>query len=138
MHRLVTRAVLLLAVAVVVVTAFATQAEAQQPRCRWHQAWCEPYSEGYGGDLFYNYYWQGYCDRPVGMYPSPYPTPPLVGHTYVTYQPFLPHEYLYKHHRSYHSYYNGNRGLNRTWVSYGANPVTESLAVFANAVRVPR
>ena len=40
------------------------------------------------GDLFYNYY-----VPPVGgerrgaMYPCPRPTPPLVGHTYVTYPP---------------------------------------------------
>jgi hypothetical protein len=137
MNRIVVRAAVLLAVAIVVATAFATQAQAQPPG-RLHQAWCNPYSEGYGGDLFYNQYWQGYCDRPVGMYLAPYPTPPLVGHTYVTYQPLMPQEYLYKHHRSYHSYYNGGRGLNRTWVSYGANPVTETLSVFANAVRVPR
>jgi len=137
MHRIVMRTVLIIAVVVVAATAFTSTAQAD-PNCRFNQAWCKPYSEGYGGDLFYNYYWQGYCDRPVGMYPAPYPTPPLVGHTYVTYQPFYPHEYLYKHHRSYHSYYNGGRGLNRTWVSYGANPVTESLAVFANAIRVPR
>jgi hypothetical protein len=24
-----------------------------------------------------------------------------VGHTYVTYQPLMPHEFLYKHHRVY-------------------------------------
>ena len=137
MNRMFMRTVVLLAAAVVLTTAFATQAQAQPPG-RLHQAWCNPYSEGYGGDLFYNQYWQGYCDRPVAMYIAPYPTPPLVGHTYVTYQPLMPQEYLYKHHRSYHSYYNGGRGLNRTWVSYGANPVTETLSVFANAVRVPR
>ena len=36
------------------------------------------------------------------MYLSPRPTPPLVGHTYITYQPLMPHEFLYRHHRSYY------------------------------------
>ena len=35
------------------------------------------------------------------LYPCPRPTPPLVGHTYVTYQPLMPHEFLYTHHRVY-------------------------------------
>jgi hypothetical protein len=35
------------------------------------------------------------------MYPCPRPTPPLVGHTYVTYQPLMPQEFLYKHCRVY-------------------------------------
>jgi hypothetical protein len=137
MNRIAMRTVVLLAVAVVLAAASATQAQAE-PHCPRHRAWCVPYSEGYGGDLFYNFYWQGYCDRPVGIYPTPYPTPPLVGHTYVTYQPLMPHEFLYKHHRSYHSYYNGGRGLNRTMVRYDRNPVTDALLGFRNAVRVPR
>jgi hypothetical protein len=54
------------------------------------------------GDLFYNYY-----VPPVGggvgaqLYPCPRPTPPLVGHTYITYQPLMPAEFLYKHKRIY-------------------------------------
>ncbi len=55
-------------------------------------------------NLFYNYYvGPGYngVGTPAQLYLSPRPTPPLVGHTYVTYQPFMPHEYLYKHHRLY-------------------------------------
>ena len=53
------------------------------------------------GDLFYNYYVPpaGYAGVGVQLYPSPRPTPPLVGHTYVTYQPLMPHEFLYPHHR---------------------------------------
>ena len=55
------------------------------------------------GDLFYNYYVPPVGDGSVGaqMYPCPRPTPPLVGHTYITYQPLMPHEFLYKHHRVY-------------------------------------
>jgi hypothetical protein len=68
-------------------------------------------------DLFYNYYAQPQCGG-VGadMYPAPVPTPPLVGHTYYTYQPLMPHEYMYRHHRIYHQYYNYGRGWNRTRV----------------------
>lgn len=68
-----------------------------------------------GDDLFYNYY---VGPAPVaggaaaGMYPSPLPTPPRVGHTYVTYQPLMPHEFLYKHHRHYYRHHPG-----RGWVT---------------------
>ena len=54
------------------------------------------YSTNY--DLFYNYY-VGPPGVPAGMYPCPRPTPPFVGHTYITYQPFLPQQFLYQHHR---------------------------------------
>lgn len=68
-----------------------------------------------GDDLFYNYY---VGPAPMaggvaaGMYPAPLPTPPLVGHTYITYQPLMPQEFLYQHHRSYHRHHPG-----RGWVS---------------------
>lgn len=54
-------------------------------------------------DLFYNYYVPpgGSGGVAAQLYPCPRPTPPLVGHTYVTYQPLLPHEFLYRHHRVY-------------------------------------
>jgi hypothetical protein len=69
--------------------------------------------------LFYQFYVGGNCGSiPAGMYPTPMPTPPLVGHTYFTYQPLLPHEYMYAHHRVYHHHYNHNRGLSRTRVIY--------------------
>jgi len=55
------------------------------------------------GDLFYNYYVTQGPTRgvPAEMYPSPRPTPPSVGHTYMTYQPLYPQEFLYPHHRVY-------------------------------------
>jgi hypothetical protein len=69
--------------------------------------------------LFYQFYVGGNCgSMPAGMYPTPMPTPPLVGHTYFTYPPLLPHEYMYAHHRVYHYHYNHNRGLSRTKVVY--------------------
>jgi hypothetical protein len=42
------------------------------------------------------------------LYVSPRPTPPLVGHTYVTYPPLAPHEFLYHHHRVYNTYNPGS------------------------------
>jgi hypothetical protein len=70
-------------------------------------------------DLFYNYYaWPSCTGLGAELYLSPRPVPPHVGHTYITYQPLYPHEFMYGHHRTYHRYYNGGQGLNRTHVSY--------------------
>lgn len=55
------------------------------------------------GDLSYNYYVPPTGPGTVGaqLYVCPRPTPPMVGHTYITYQPLMPHEFLYKHCRHY-------------------------------------
>ena len=76
-------------------------------------------------DLFYNYYVPPNCGG-VGaeLYLSPRPVPAHVGHTYITYQPLYPHEFLYEHHRTYHRYYNGGQGLTRTHVAYWHSPFT--------------
>lgn len=73
-------------------------------------------------DLFYNYYVPPTCGG-VGaeLYLSPRPVPAHVGHTYITYQPLMPHEFMYHHHRTYHRYYNGGQGLTRTHVKYGTS-----------------
>jgi hypothetical protein len=57
-------------------------------------------------DLFYNYYVgpPSQAGAPAQLYLSPRPTPPLVGHTWITYPPFEPHEYLYHHKRTYYKY----------------------------------
>jgi hypothetical protein len=69
-------------------------------------------------DLFYNFY-EG--PDPSGtttaMYISPRPVPAHVGHTYTTYQPFMPHEYTYKHTRSNYAYAPG-AGWSRSKVRY--------------------
>ena len=59
------------------------------------------------GDLFYNYYVPPVGSGSVGaeLYPCPRPTPPLVGHTYITYQPLMPQEFLYRHHRHYKTFH---------------------------------
>jgi hypothetical protein len=69
-------------------------------------------------DLFYNFYeGPNPSGVPVGMYPSPRPVPPFVGHTYTTYQPFMPHEYLYRHTRSHYAY-NPGAGWTRAKIRY--------------------
>jgi hypothetical protein len=71
-------------------------------------------------DLFYNYYAQPgpINGAAAGIYPAPRPVPPFVGWTWVTYQPFMPHEFLYRHERSYYTY-NAGAGWTRTNVRYG-------------------
>ena len=69
-------------------------------------------------DIFYNYY---VGPQPSGtaaqMYPSPRPVPPNVGHTYVTYPPLMPHEFLYRHKRSWYGHRPG-AGWQRAKVRY--------------------
>lgn len=72
-------------------------------------------------DLFYNYY---VGPQPSGAaaqsYVSPLPVPVHVGHTYTTYQPFMPHEYMYQHQRSYYTHFPG-AGWTRANVRYSAS-----------------
>jgi hypothetical protein len=71
-------------------------------------------------DLFYNYYAQPgpFYNTPSKLYVSPQPVPANVGHTYTTYQPFMPHEYTYRHKRAYYTH-NPGAGWTRTNVRYG-------------------
>jgi hypothetical protein len=62
--------------------------------------------EGPTPDVFYNFYTPpvpagGYPGMGAQLYVSPRPVPPRVGHTWITYPPFMPHEFLYKHRRRY-------------------------------------
>ncbi|TWT73585.1 hypothetical protein Pla123a_39210 [Posidoniimonas polymericola] len=69
-------------------------------------------------DLFYNYYvGPGPSGAAAQLYVSPLPVPEHVGHTYNTYQPFYPHEYMYGHQRAYYSHQPG-AGWTRTNVRY--------------------
>ena len=54
-------------------------------------------------DVFYNFWVPPGSAPGVGaqLYVSPRPVPPRVGHTWHTYPPFMPHEFLYKHRRRY-------------------------------------
>ena len=84
------------------------------------QDFCGPYSRP---DLFYNYYVPpvscgGYGGVGAELYLCPRPTPPLVGHTYITYQPLYPHEFLYRHHRTYYRDNGPYAGVTKTWVCW--------------------
>jgi hypothetical protein len=68
-------------------------------------------------DLFYNHYVGAPAPVPAQIYLSPRATPPLVGHTYITYQPLMPHEFLYRHHRTYYKHY-AHGGHTRTHVRW--------------------
>lgn len=71
-------------------------------------------------DIFYNYYNGPTAygpGQPAQLYVSPRPTPPLVGHTWITYPPLNPHEFLYHHHRHYYKYYR-NGGFTTSKVKY--------------------
>ena len=71
--------------------------------------------------VFANYYAPG-DSATAQMYLCPRPTPPLVGHTWITYQPLMPHEFLYTHCRKYVTI---NPGARRTvtCVRWGHNPL---------------
>ncbi len=91
-------------------------------------------------DLFYNNYTQGNCNATnAQMYVAPLPVPPTVGHTFYTYQPFMPEEMLYWHTNRYHKYYDNGRGMNHTKVHYFSPPVRQAASNFYwNQIRIPR
>ena len=90
--------------------------------------------------LFDNYFTHGNANSAqAGLYVSPNSgIPPWVGHTYNTYQPLYPHQFLYEHHDRYHSYYDGGRGLNRTHASYYAPPVRTAAKRAYKILEIPR
>jgi len=84
------------------------------------QDYCGPSSRP---DLFYNYYvgpvpCGAYGAAGAQLYVSPRPVPPFVGHTYITYEPLLPHEFLYKHRRTYQRYHGPHGGVTTTHVRW--------------------
>lgn len=88
--------------------------------------------------LFENYFTQGNANQAAaGMYMSPIGVPGNVGHTYYTYQPFYPHQYLYQHHDRYHSYYDGGRGFNRTSAKYYAPPARSAVHWIHKSIQLP-
>jgi hypothetical protein len=90
-------------------------------------------------DLFYNFYVPNNCGgAPAALYIAPRPVPALVGHTYSTYQPLMPHEMLYPHHRTYRQWYDDGRGVTRTKVAWYCNPLTTTAKSVHQAIRLPR
>ena len=89
-------------------------------------------------DLFYNFWAGPNCDGvSAQLYLSPRPVPSYVGHTVITYQPLMPHEFLYSHKRSYHRYYDEGRGMNRTSVKWSQS-VPYRLSNIAGYFSLPR
>lgn len=90
------------------------------------------HAQGGSPNLFHNYYVPPGPDGGVGaqLYVAPRPTPPLVGHTYVTYQPVMPHEFMTPHRRTYYRY-QCDGGWTRTKVHWGFNPLNQ-------VIRCPR
>ncbi len=107
------RARLLLAAATAVVVVGIVRPAAAHPRV--YGSACYPSRP----DLFYNFYVAPYRTGgvPAQLYVAPRPAPPLVGHTYITYQPLMPHEFLYRHSRTYHRRHPGS-GATWTYVKW--------------------
>ncbi|MFM8252427.1 MAG: hypothetical protein ACKOBW_12580 [Planctomycetota bacterium] len=99
---------------------------------------CRPYYYGQP-DLFYNYFAGSNCS-PQGaqLYVSPGPIPQHVGHTYITYQPLMPHEFMYPHHRTYHREYDDGRGFTRASVHWYAPPFKGTVSHVHQFLRIPR
>jgi len=71
-------------------------------------------------DIFYNYFVGPSAAGPgvpAQLYVSPRPSPPMVGHTWITYPPLSPHEFLYHHHRTHYKYYR-NGGWASSHIKY--------------------
>ena len=102
MNRFATTALMALAAAAGLATAAEVQAQVYDP---------------YGPRILnYNLYANAESDIVARAYPSPRPTPEYVGHTYITYEPLAPHEFLYRHRRTYvrpHS--DGRSTVTRVW-----------------------
>jgi len=99
---------------------------------------CRPWEYG-NPALFYNFYAPNHCGGvPAELYIAPRPVPPLVGHTYITYQPLMPHEFMYPHYRTYRKWHNDGRGMTRTRAIWYSNPVASALKGARNAIRLPR
>ena len=101
---------------------------------------CKPYPGTPKSDLFYNYYVpKTPCGgMPAGMYPCPGPTPPIVGQTYYTYQPLLPHEMMYPHCRHYLRVYDKGLGVNLTNVHWKCSPLHSACSKMKECIRIPR
>ena len=115
----------------------AAPATAHAPGCQCGGAGCKQL--GYGNPaLFYNFYVPNNCGVPAQMYVAPRPVPPLVGHSYYTYQPLLPHEFMYPHYRTYRNYYDDGHGFTRTRAVWYSNPLTTILKDARQVFTIPR
>lgn len=122
-------------IALAIVSIVATNVQADEPAAPGIVVG-DQYTAPVQPDVFYNLYPNTMAGvNSAQAYPTPYPTPPIVGHVYYTYQPWMPHEYLYEHNRTYYNYYAGPEafysnpaqcraggyGLNKTTVVWQAS-----------------
>ena len=137
-HILLALAVVLTASAMFCPTTSAGGLAAGNGRSGSRYAVAERQIDTHNPELFYNYYVPpNFGGVGAQLYMAPGPVPGHVGHTYYTYQPLYPHEYLYGHTRTYHRYYNCGKGLNRTKVQWLAPPRIHDNALL-NIFRLPR
>ena len=125
-----------LTVAVLALAMTGGAAHAGDPACR--SGMCQPYQYG-SPDLFQNYYVNPACGG-LGstLYVSPGPIPAHVGHTYFTYQPLMPHEFRYPHHRTYHKSYDDGKGLSRASVHWYRPPFKQTLSHIHHGIKLAR
>ena len=100
--------------------------------------WNRPYTEESQPDVFHDFYQPGNGGVPARAFPAPFPAPPRAGRSYTTYQPFMPNEWLYMHHRTYHQHYNMGMGLNRTSVAWYGTPIRTELLQLRKFFSLPR
>jgi hypothetical protein len=79
---------------------------------------------GYPADVARNQYVPGIPCGDAGaigasLYTSPRPVPPMVGHTFITYEGLMPDQLLYQHHRTYYRPHGPYGGVTRTDINWG-------------------
>lgn len=55
----------------------------------------------------------------ASLYVSPRPVPPMVGHTFITYEGMMPDQLLYQHQRTYYRPHGPYGGVTRTDINWG-------------------
>jgi hypothetical protein len=112
----------------------AVPAQAQKPVCVECRQW-----QNFSPNLNNGYTVSGYCGGMTSqLYVSPGPVPPFVGHTYITYQPLMPHQFMYPHTNTYHRYYDQGRGLTRAKISYVVPPIKSTTQAIMRHFRLAR
>ena len=85
------------------------------------QEYCQP---GYPADVARNQYVPGVPCGDAGaigasLYTSPRPVPPMVGHTFITYEGLMPDQLLYQHQRTYYRPHGPYGGVTQTNINWG-------------------
>ncbi|HIF34376.1 MAG TPA: hypothetical protein EYG57_17475 [Planctomycetes bacterium] len=133
MTQLIHRSLLTAMVLVGAITV-AVPAQAQKPVCVECRQW-----QNYSPNLNNGFAVPNHCGGvPTQLYVSPGPVPQFVGHTYITYQPLMPHQFLYPHVDKYHRYYDQGRGMTRARAAYVTPRVKATTSAIMRQFRVAR